>query len=86
MPTTHQTTIPYHVRVLRKRPGRPKKNSQSGAAAAQGLNSSSASASASAGESRIISPAKPRGKRGNVKTNLSQGDGLARLTSAGDCP
>ena len=86
MPTTHQTTITDHMRVYRKRPGPPKKNSQSGAAAAQGLNSSSASASASAGESRIISPAKPRGKRGKVKTNLSQGDGLARLTSAGDCP
>ena len=86
MPTTHQTTIPDHVRVYRKRPGPPKKKSQSGAAAAQGLDSSSASGSASAGESRKKSPAKPHGKRGNVKTNLSQGDGLARLTSAGDCP
>ena len=82
MSSTKQTKITGYVRVYRKRPGPPKKKSQSGAAAARGSNSSGASASASAGNGRKISPAKPHGERGKVKTDWSKGDALARLTSA----
>ena len=66
--------------MYRKRHGRPKKKGQGGAAPAQGGASSGAGPSTLNTRQCKKSPAKPHGKRGDTKT--SQGDGLARLTSA----
>ena len=79
---TKQTKITDHVRVHRKRLGRPKKKSQSGAAAARGSNSSSASANAASAGQRKKSPTKPHGEQRKTTTNYADPEALARMTSA----